>query len=353
METMQNEHSKRKDCGRARGWRKRLFTTLSCLVLTGATTQACGDTEGESSGSVESFDDLLDELAASICRGDCGETEGTYYEVRYGADCLEIYSIVYESVGASIQQSLDAGKMSFDAKEAQRCLDLFKDGACDEADRTCEEVFVGKVAVGDACTSSTECAGDAYCQDDLQCPGTCAPTAGPGEACAGNNYDECGSDGYCSIEGACIAQKANGEPCEYSDECRSFSCDYDSGRCVEIPEDYIKDVGESCDYYDEDCKLDLYCSSGGTCEHRVEVGEACQGGECVREAYCSAESDGICVARIPVGEDCEDSDQCTSGICDGGVCEKLSGLGGPCVTDERCFGVCEDGACAPYPTCDE
>ena len=354
MASMQTEHSKETgSTPTTPGRRQRVLTALSCLVLTAATGQGCGDTESESGGSVKTFDELLQELAQSVCRGECDASGGTYVEIRYGAECLEIYSLLYESVGASIKASLDAGRTSFDAEAAQRCLDLLAAEECDEADLACEDALVGKVATGDACTESTECAGNAYCREGLDCLGTCVATLGVGEACPGTDFDECGAGFFCSAEGVCTAEKANGEPCDYSEECSSYYCDYteEGSRCVEIPPDYVKDIGALCDF-DQECKPDLHCPQG-TCTAAGEIGEPCP---CVSEAYCSedsADAFGVCVARIPQGEACEISGQCATGICDDGVCEKPSGLGGPCVTDDRCFGVCDDGACAHYPACAE
>ena len=351
MASMQNEPP---------GLRKRLLTALSTLTLTAATALACGSTEGgdgsgtHSAGSVNTIDDLLREVAVGLCRGDCGETSAIYIETAYGGECLETLTLLYETIGATFHASLDAGRASFDAEQAQRCLDLRAANECTEAELACESIFIGHVPVGEACNSSDECAGNAYCSEGLACPGTCVATLDPGEACSFAESGECGDAHICSDEGVCVAQKANGEPCLGSSDCLSYHCD-DGGHCAEPPRDFTKDVGEPCEI-DPDCKPDLYCHEG-TCVAKAAAGESCEAyTPCVRAAYCQLEGDGLqglCVERIPVGGACEDSDHCTTGVCDGGKCEKLSGLGGPCSTDQRCFGVCDDGACAPPPVCPE
>jgi len=329
------------------------LAVLGTLALTAVNALACGDTESES-GTIKTFDDLLQALADDVCRGNCDQNSATYFEIQYGAECAELMPLVYESIGATLQASLDAGKMGFDAEQAQRCIDLRAAKACDEAESACDAVFIGHVPVGEACSSSEECADNAYCNDEEMCPGTCVATLSPGAACEYADFDECGDGRTCSEEGVCIVQKANGEPCVSSDECQSWRCD-EGGHCAEFPPDYTQDLGEPCDY-DENCKLDLYCHEG-TCAPAAALGESCEGyTPCVSTAYCELEDDSAyetCVKRIPVGGACDDSDKCATGVCDAGKCQELSGLGGPCSSNERCFGVCDDGACAPYPACDE
>lgn len=344
------------------GWRARWGKAVTCLVLTGVTALSCGDTEGEAAGSIESLDELLRQLAASECRGDCGATYGSYLEYVYGEECLELYTLIYQTAGATINGSINAGRTSFDAKAAQRCVDALEAEECTEADIACEEILVGRVPIGEACRDSSECAGSAYCSSDLDCPGTCVAQGGPGDDCTLFDYDACEVGLDCVLEdgsdyGVCGRLKANGESCEYYDECQSYNCEAtdDGYRCADFPEEFTKGPGEPCDY-DEDCELGLYCPQG-SCTPAAALGEACSVYTipCSREGYCALESgnDGICVKRIPLGGACDDSEQCATGVCDGGECQKHSGLGGPCATDERCFGMCEDGECAAYPACFE
>lgn len=352
-----------------------------CLALTSATALACGgstnsdndndsaagDTSSATSagtatpGAIASLDDLLRELVVITCRNDC--SEAALFETFFGAECLEIYPLVYETLGASVQRSLDAGTTSFDAAAAKRCVDELAASECGAtlSAPACDEVFVGQVPIGGACTESDECAGSAYCEDTLMCPGTCAASLDAGADCASGG--ECETGLVCTAAGVCGAVKATGETCNSGVECQTRYCHYTAseGRCAEAPRQFVKALGEPCESALE-CAVGLYCpeSTAGarSCVAAVGAGEPCQllsvGSTCVREAYCAIEStdtEGVCVERIPLGGACTLSEACVTGICDGGACVKHSGLGEPCVTSERCFGVCEAGACALPPVC--
>lgn len=372
---MGNRHSKGAGFGRA----------AICLALMGALALACGGTahkggaDGADSGgdttssgtsggtatipsSIESLDDLLQAMTAIACRSEC--TGSKVIELYYGEDCVDAYTLVYEALGASIQRSIDAGNTSFDAAEAQRCIDALADHGCgDEPESACEKVFVGRVPPGGACTESTECADGGYCNDTLACPGTCEAGLGAGTPCA-DASGVCQSGLTCLPEGVCGPYRANGEPCESSSECDTHYCDDAEGagesRCAEAPYNFIKSLGEPCEDA-LDCAEDLYCPEGDaapTCIAAAEVGEPCIATElsrsCVHAAYCALDADGVrgvCVARVPLGSACAASEECAAGVCDGGTCEKHSGLGAPCVTDARCFGDCDGGVCAIEPAC--
>ncbi|HEY6722480.1 MAG TPA: hypothetical protein VI197_00575, partial [Polyangiaceae bacterium] len=275
------------------------------------------------------------------------------------------YTLLYESLGASIRRSLDAGTVSFDASAAQRCTDEFAESACGTnlSPTACDEVLVGLVPIAGACTASEECAGNAYCEDTLACPGTCAPTLDEGAACADGG--ECGTGLVCSEAGVCGPTKALGEPCASSAECQTRYCSASAAdrRCAEPPQYFVKALGESCEF-PYDCQRGLYCpiedAVAAVCTPAPKIGEPCQvtglKTACADGSYCAAGADGnngTCVVEVPLGGGCGDSIECAAGVCDGGLCVKQSGLGGPCVSDARCFGVCEGGLCAPYPACPE
>lgn len=379
---MGNGRSRQADRERAAA-RVKLGKALACLALAGAPALGCGSTDeagdgasddadsdtsggttsgaATSPGPVASLDDLLRELAVIACRTDCSERAA--FEFVFDVECLEIYTLVYDSLGASLRRSLDAGTTSFDTPAAQRCVDELSATACGTTPvvSACDEVFVGQVPLGGACTESGECAGSAYCEDTLACPGTCVASLPEGAACAEGG--ECETGFACSAEGVCGALKATGEPCENGSECQTHYCDDDASSCAEPPPLFVKAVGEPCQFPYE-CERNLYCPLDGvaeaTCTPAPQPGEPCQASglktACTDGSYCAPESDGdtgICVVEVPVGGSCTESMQCGTGICDGGVCVKYSAIGGPCVTDERCFGVCQDGVCAPEPACNE
>jgi len=359
------------------------------LALTGALALGCGETAdkgadgsnggGNSGGdttssgtsgstatlpsSIESLDDLLRATAAIACRSECAGASAI--EFYYREDCLEAFTLVYEALGASIQRSIAAGNMSFDAAEGQRCIDALANGACnlDAPNSACDKVFVGNLPVGGACTQSDECAGGGYCNDTLACPGVCEGGLSAGTPCT-DASGVCQSGLTCLPEGVCGARQANGEPCANNSECESYYCDDDdddgAGLCANAPQGFSKTLGEVCEesYY---CAADLYCDVAATvpsCAPAAKIGEACVRDDidksCVRAAYCLLEADevqGVCVERVPLHGACAASNECAVGVCDGGTCEKHSGLGEPCVTDARCFDVCDGGVCAIAPAC--
>jgi len=361
-----------------------LVKAAVCLALAGALALACGETadkgaDGSNSGgnsggdatsngtsggtatipsSIESLDDLLAAMTALVCRSEC--TSGAAIEFLYREDCLDAYTLLYEWLGADIQRSIDAGNMSFDAAEAQRCADAFAGSNCSlEIANECDHVFVGNVAVGGACTQSDECVDGGYCNDTLTCPGMCEAGLSAGTACA-DASGVCQSGLTCLAEGVCGARRPNGEPCEDNSECRSYYCDDESGRCANPPESFSKAEGEACDV-SADCGEDLYCDTTQavpSCTPAAKLGEPCVRDNieksCVWEAYCSLEAGadaGVCLERVALGAVCSNSNQCEVGVCDDGVCVKRSGLGEPCVTDERCLDVCDGGVCALSPEC--
>lgn len=356
--------------------------TVVCLGLTGALALACGETadkgaDGSNSGgdttssgtsggtatipsSIESLEDLLAAMTAIVCRSEC--ESGAAIEFLYREDCLDAYTLVYEWLGADMHRSLDAGNMSFDAAEAQRCVEAFAGSNCNmEIDSECDRVFVGHVPVGGACTQSDECVDGGYCNDTLTCPGLCEAALSAGAACNGE-FGVCGSGLTCLAEGVCGALRANGEPCESNLDCDSYHCDDSGGAgvCAAPAPSFSKAAGEVCGA-SADCGEDLYCdmsASPPSCTPAAQLGEPCVRDSieksCVWEAYCgleAGEEEGVCLERVPLGATCSASNQCAVGVCDDGVCVKRSGLGEPCVTDTRCLDVCEAGVCALSPQC--
>ena len=308
--------------------------------------------------SIDSLDDLLSALTANLCKNDCAAT--SVFEVMFGEDCLESYTLLYEVLGADIQRSIDAGHLSFDAVEAQRCIDALAASECGaDPGSACDEVLIGQVPVGGACTNSDECENGAHCSRILACPGTCEPSLVSGAACGTSG--ECDTGMFCTAAGVCGPLLANGELCRNSSECETRYCQGEAdGRCAEVPRSFSKALGEPCESA-LDCQEDLYCpldsSAAPSCTALVGLGEACTkltvGSTCVRAAYCALDSEGggVCVERVPLGGACTTSDECAVGVCDGFVCERHSAIGEPCSTDARCFGVCDGGSCAAPPAC--
>ncbi len=98
----------------------------------------------------------------------CRETStvpSPFFEALFGADAEQCTARV--SLGTEpgkYRESVDAGRIVFDADAAVRCLDAMEAVACAEFwsdtgwSSACEQVFVGQVANGSACTLDDDCA---------------------------------------------------------------------------------------------------------------------------------------------------------------------------------------------------
>ena len=78
---------------------------------------------------------------------------------------------------------------------------------------------------GEDCSNGGRCAAGTYCDMTTR---VCTEAASIGEACAttGSMVDgSCDAGTYCTTNGVCAAQKADGESCESIDECLGFCSD--------------------------------------------------------------------------------------------------------------------------------
>lgn len=93
--------------------------------------------------------------------------------------------------------------------------DLRAGNRCDKASMTC----LALKAVGEACSSSMDCASNAWCDFDAD---ECAARKAVGEACTSTS--QCVSTAYCGAASKCVARLADGASCGSGDECASGSC---------------------------------------------------------------------------------------------------------------------------------
>lgn len=98
------------------------------------------------------------------------------FELLFGTSAA-MCTTTFTRDAAAVQAAVDAGKIEFDADAAASCIafgeglscpdfwgNLFEDMPASPA--SCDTAFVGKVAIGGACTTSLECAGaDTTCDD--------------------------------------------------------------------------------------------------------------------------------------------------------------------------------------------
>lgn len=227
---------------------------------------------------------------------------------------------------------------------ARSCLDATTEDGGHLCDDFCA-VFHGGAALGESCTSydmvTSNCVQGTTCLD-----GTCVA---PCDALAG------------LPEGALCR---NEDGIDFDDCAENLVCDWESRRCMSLPE-----IGEPCP--SGDCVRDAYCDwDDNICRAAASVGARCGEIDCVEGAYCDwGQVDGICRADRTEGQSCRDS-RCADGLlcdydrdacvapasenrpCGGGCEEGLFCLDGLCRAPLEEGASCRNGACAEGLWCD-
>jgi len=176
-------------------------------------------------------------LAKSWCesRLGCCQTQGLTVDPKWCRGQI--------TAAIASQFEVEPGVTEFDSQAAGDCVaalgswlrcGLEIDGAAPEA---CDRIIVGKVAMGDACSRSEECAPSTNSDFSAYCLVDSAGTAG---SCAGRQRDE-GAPGTGDV----------GEACRASSACRApLFCDGAARKCELRHEDGTP------------CEMDLECESG-------------------------------------------------------------------------------------------
>jgi hypothetical protein len=175
--------------------------------------------------------------------------------------------------GQRAKAAIDAGKATYDAELAERCMRPLLDAAqhCDPGrstlpiDAACAEGFrrafaVGVVKDGEACTDSIECADEGFCVRDPEAPtitmaGTCKASASAGDNCSERS---CKAGFDCILDGetpTCtkIELVDNDGACVENAQCRSGNC---------APTRLCRETGGVC-------VVDGDCGEGGRCDEGI------------------------------------------------------------------------------------
>lgn len=297
------------------------------------------------------------------------------------------------------------GRMTFTASQVSPCLADFAAIGCEAFDDfdapSCAAVFTGKVADGEACYQTSECADASYCTSDVRqaCPGACAlkKSAGAsatadvecqdghyvyGQQCAafaavntscapvGASQQEqsCVSGSYCDAATlTCKPKLAVGSACTSSAQCPRLR------PCVGGTCQALAGVGETCGYGSGQrfCALDLHCLTAsitepGTCQPKQVAGGACLlDPDCKSDLYCEGENfstmpptKGACTARQAVGASCSTNLPCVQeAYCSAtSVCAARKAAGQACSNSGECAqgtncvgGVCTGNCSDPTP----
>lgn len=277
---------------------------------------AAGDGGGRDGGGGEDVEPVYpieanappEPLAEKLCNA-----LTTMPEQKRSACCKTTPSIV---ITAECTRQLSAairhGALAVDVKDVDTCLAAYEKTleGCDWVGpfppgppAACQGIFRGKLAAGQRCRSSLECAGELRCKDlGPTTPGRCSP-AGTGEetSCGGTvdslatytlqsdvdaRHPECKER---CIEHKCRAPVREGGACLISGDCQ------DGLQCLPLP------------------GAPRTGNPPRTCVAArlpAKEGEACPGGVCDGSLQCIR---GTCAARKNTGETCADDFECRGG----------------------------------------
>lgn len=239
----------------------------------------------------------------------------------------------FDGVGADRDGWCDAmaarvadGSVAYDPDRASACLRLAQaelDAACEEGEESRDALhgcvpFEGRRAPAERCVLPFPI--ESTCDPALgtcsalrftdRCPGTCVAYLGEGDACDLTRPDapECAPGLFC-LGSACVAQPAEGEPCDEVPCADGLRCAFDGSASVCRA---IRALGEPCTE-PWDCEEGTGCSPAQMeCVQTLARGDACRSSEeCAAEDYCGL--DGTCAERVAEGAPCLDA-ECAAGL---------------------------------------
>jgi hypothetical protein len=289
----------------------------------------------------------------SPCRGEAGYLE---------QQCEDEASSVY---AGDLAKAIAAGRATFDAQQAQACLDGLHARKCGrtppEVDQACERAVRGTVAAGGSCEWLFECA-SGRCEPESagSCPAKCITAAGVGQSCNAGPCDL--RAGLRCIDNVCSQLHTVDQKCSSSTDCAiDLYCD-GFNKCS------VRAFEQASCQTDEECADGLFCDAsaeGGLCRKKIAQGASCTAasaqsiaGACVDGSVCkgfsstkTATTPGTCTALGDVGAACVASAQvtgCADGLlCASGKCAEKP-VSGPCTQDDDCkegFAYCDGAAC--------
>ncbi len=322
-------------------------------------------------------------LASDTARAVCAYLDRCNYSVIaeevLNESCEQVIERQMEDAVVTRLSPLQAqGLVSFNPQGNRACLAAIDSLACsldfDSLARACADGFDGQVPLGDACSDHEVCEGDAYCNANEACPGTCEARATLGDACA--------EDAGCVAGTTCVRGACQG-PSDLNGECggegplcaSGLYCTGENGaagRCAQYRSEPAGS-GDECDINAGPlCEDGLACVVDAglfgvrfTCENRRQENQRCRPGlpdQCVRGLFCAetninaSDIDGVCRPAPGEGEPCGQApvfQVCAAGlVCDGGLCNPRARLGEECAQNETCYsGACVGGECVPGHLC--
>ena len=322
---------------------------------------------------------LAADTATVVCRYLERCNYNTIAEEVLNEPCLQMIERQMEDAVVSRLSPLqNRGELSFNPQGNRACLMAIETLPCSldftALSRDCTDGFDGLVPVGEGCTDHEVCEGDAFCDRQEECPGTCQPRASVDETCT---VDVGCQAGMTCVRGTCQSASAvNGEcggdgpPCEAGLYCTGENGG--AGRC-QTYDDGTAGQSDECDINAGPlCGNGLACVVDAglfgirfTCENRREENQRCRPGlpdQCRRGLYCAdtdinaQDIEGVCRAAPGDGQPCGEGpvfQVCAAGlVCDDGLCTPRSRLGERCAQNETCYsGFCDNEVCVAGHLC--
>jgi hypothetical protein len=282
---------------------------LGSVVMVLGWTSACGSGDDLEPAPPVEQDQFPEAAATSICDGLATCCAGAGQSVDRAACVSQMRSdISIPTVpGMKYEPSLGGQCVADLRTSLSNCFGL------DDPPPACEAMFHGTVALGGACTSTSECtqpaSGRVTCSFDLatQTSGICTlypgtPRVALGQFCGATCVTD-GTDTLCMSQNSLPGPDAGS--C-YTDD--GLYCDPETLTCAATPQ-----VGEEC-FTTVFCAAGARCGSSAVCEALKADGQPCAGSdECT--GYClraSGSANGVCASGrerfVPTADQCQEYD---------------------------------------------
>jgi hypothetical protein len=251
--------------------------------------------------------------------------------------------------------ALDSGKLVFQSAAAEQCLTRIRHLICDQTSRearrpACLGILQGKLADGEQCAFSTECASN-ECSIAHDCTGACCTGTCVGDVALvpGRLGDRCQSsciDSTCR-NGLCVPLRDEGDECRSDSECDYGLACLDGLTCVAMArsgeacvDDRCRNFGEVCMWSSFTCEpgglagapclSTQHCSPMYTCDtssgnfegykcvpRLITVGAPCRwdGEPCEPPAFCATGAVRTCTLPRADGDACDWDYECEGGHC--------------------------------------
>ena len=357
--------------------------TTSCAFLldTDGLKEGTG-TDGGSGGTGGASSIPLDDAPAAAANAICaayvrcmGPAIGLVFPED---DCVEraTYNL-QDTVFATMQASIAAGKTIYHADKMPACVAAYEARDCalvGDWPVECADAVEGSVPLDGDCSTLTECAGIAFCDTNLGCPGKCTALRGAGEPCLHGGYCDAGLTCW---SGKCTPLSAAGEACEgnTAPECHlGLLCignkkdESVPGKCFPADTLFTSTLDVGCSFDTGPlCLEELHCKvtsdTGGVC-----TGDAANAGpcslaipdQCPAGQFCQLapmSPDGQCTAIPGPNQPCAEGlllkPPCQAGyLCIEGVCKPMARLGQGCADHVQCYSeYCNNGVCTAPGSC--